>query len=145
MKKIKELYQKHILEHSRNPVNEMELSNPDLTLTAYNPLCGDKFTFYLKLKDQRVLEASFTGYGCSISKASSSILVKKLKDSNLKDLNQLIADFLQIVNPDSQIELATISEDEELLAFSAARDFPERIQCATLGWKEFEKIIRTLT
>ena len=74
---IKTLYKKIILENSRNPFNQSEMEKPDLFFTAYNPMCGDKFNFYLKLNDNKVIDASFTGYGCSISKASSSILVKK--------------------------------------------------------------------
>ncbi len=74
---IKTLYKKIILENSRNPFNQSEMEKPDLFFTAYNPMCGDKYNFYLKLNDNKVIDASFTGYGCSISKASSSILVKK--------------------------------------------------------------------
>ncbi len=136
---IKTLYKKVILENSRNPFNEREMEKPDLLFTAYNPMCGDKYNFYLKLNDNKVIDASFMGYGCSISKASSSILVKKIIGSSIQEVKKLIADFLELLDAESKIEPYQILEDEDLLAFSAARNFPERIQCAELGWKELGK------
>ncbi len=138
---IKTLYKKIILENSRNPFNQSEMEKPDLFFTAYNPMCGDKYNFYLKLNDNKVIDASFTGYGCSISKASSSILVKKIIGSSVPEVKKLIADFLELLDTESKIEPHQILEDEDLLAFSAARNFPERIQCAELGWKELEQQI----
>ena len=97
---------------------------------------NSRFIFFALLSS-----ASFTGYGCSISKASSSILVKKIIGSSIPEVKKLIADFLELLDPESKIEPHQILEDENLLAFSAARNFPERIQCAELGWKELEQQI----
>ena len=144
MKKIKELYQETILQHSKKPVNEKEMADPDLMIRAYNPMCGDKYTFYLKVENEVIKEASFSGYGCSISKASSSILMKKIVGMSIQETSALVKVFMEILDPESAHATSDLSQDKELLAFSATRSFPERIQCAALGWKKVGECISNL-
>ena len=134
--RLQSLYKKYILEYSKKPFNEFKNEGATEIITAYNPLCGDKFTFYLTIKDERIEQASFTGYGCSISKASSSVLTKKASGRTISELLVLIEDFLKIVEENNPQSAGEITEDEELVAFSGAREFPERKQCAVLGWEE---------
>ncbi|MDH5604869.1 MAG: SUF system NifU family Fe-S cluster assembly protein [Cyclobacteriaceae bacterium] len=133
--RLEKLYKKYILEHSKAPFHEYENREASHIIKAYNPLCGDKFTFYFDIEDGHVTRASFSGYGCSISKASSSILTKKMTGMALEELTKLIENFLNIVSEEHPVSAGELTDDEELLAFSGARDFPERKQCATLGWE----------
>ena len=139
MKRIKELYQGPISEHARHPFHEKVLSEANITFTAYNPLCGDKYTFYLLVEEDKVLDASFMGYGCQISKASSSVLVKKLIGRSLAEVRSLVREFLTLVDPHSHRTPEDIFQEIELLAFSKTREFPERIECARLGWSELQR------
>ena len=139
MKRIKELYQGPILEHSRHPFHEKVLENANIIFTAYNPLCGDKFTFYVLIEEGKVVDASFMGYGCQISKASSSVLVKKLIGRSLAEVRLLVREFLMLVDPHSHRTPEDIFQEIELLAFSKTREFPERMECARLGWSELQK------
>lgn len=141
--RLEELYNKHILKHSREPFNEGVDDEADLVFTAYNPMCGDKFSFYISTKEGMIHDAKFKGYGCAISKASSSILTKKVIGKPVLELKQLISDFLEITSSDSKSDVDSITQDEELLVFEATREFPEREQCATLGWKELERILNS--
>ena len=36
-----------------------------------------------------------------------------------------------------------VYEDEELTAFTAAKDFPGRLKCATLAWEAMDNFLRT--
>ena len=139
MKRIRELYQEPILEHSRHPFHEKVLENANITFTAYNPLCGDKFTFYVLMEEDKVVDASFMGYGCQISKASSSVLVKNLIGRSLAEVRSLVKEFLMLVDPHSPRKPEDIFQEMELLAFSKTREFPERIECARLGWSELQR------
>ena len=139
MKRIKELYQGPISEHARHPFHEKVLSEANIIFTAYNPLCGDKYTFYLLVEEDKVLDASFMGYGCQISKASSSVLVKKLIGRSLAEVRSLVREFLTLVDPHSHRTPEDIFQEIELLAFSKTREFPERIECARLGWSELQR------
>ena len=133
--RIKGLYKSQILKHSKEPFQEGELADATHTLEAYNPMCGDKYLLYLRIVDDRVEDAWFKGYGCAISKASSSILTQQSIGKTLGELEALIEVFLRVVNAEEPVSAEELTNDEELLAFSAAREFPERETCATLGWK----------
>ena len=134
--RLENLYKKHILEHAKSPCNEYENMEASLVIKAYNPMCGDKFNFYIDVEDSHIKGASFSGFGCSISKASSSVLTKKMIGKDISELLALIENFMKIVSEECPVNPEEISTDEELLAFSGARDFPERKQCASLGWEE---------
>ena len=62
----------------------------------------------------------FHGYGCAISKASTSILAKHLEGKTLEEALALSTEFQQVVSP----ETSTENEKEEFEAFAAAKDFP---------------------
>ena len=56
-------------------------------------------------------------------------------------LSEIITLFQKIIDPDSEISALDLSDDPELLAFSATRKFPERKKCASLSWDEMEKLL----
>jgi nitrogen fixation NifU-like protein len=132
--KLKQLYKTQILKHSQNPFNEGKLEAYTHLIKAYNPVCGDQFDLYLNIIDQQVTEASFTGYGCAISKASTSVLTNQIIGKGKTEIDAFVADFLKLLDPNESQLPEEITADEELLAFAAAREFPERLSCANLAW-----------
>lgn len=131
--KLKQLYHSVILAHNKSPYRYEEMEAADYQIEAYNPLCGDKYKLYLQVEDGKIQSASFTGYGCAISKASTSILVKRLEGLPLEEITALKAHFIAIA-----MEGKTTT-DEELEAFAAAKAFPGRSTCVTLSWDSIEK------
>lgn len=131
--KLKHLYQKVILGHSKHPYHYEKMEGPDHIIEAYNPLCGDKFKLFLKMKDDRIETASFSGYGCAISKASTSILVQRLEGLRLADIDSLRQQFRAVALENEG------SDDEEFEAFSAAKEFPGRATCVSLSWDSLEE------
>jgi len=137
---LSSLYQTVILQHYRTPFHYQKVENPAIVISAYNPVCGDQFKLFLKIENDLIQEAYFHGYGCAISKASTSVLIKKIQGLPLLEIPQLLQSFLQIVTPSDSI---LASNDEELAAFVAARQFPERLQCATLSWEALQDFLNT--
>ncbi len=136
--KMRMLYKKVILQHNDHPVAYEEREDAQFSIEAYNPLCGDRFKLYLNFENSRVKNVWFYGYGCAISKASTSVLVKKIRGLTRAEVALLFDSFYEIVSPGAQNNGAT--QDEELEAFGGARHFPGRLKCATLSWdslKEF--------
>jgi nitrogen fixation NifU-like protein len=139
--KLKLLYQTQILALSKNPYNEGKLSSYTHLVKAYNPLCGDQYEVYLNIIENRVIEASFTGYGCAISKASTSVLTKELIGKELEEIEEEINEFLRLLDYNEPVTPDEITNNEQLLAFAAARQFPERINCANLSWNAIKEQI----
>ncbi len=127
---LKALYQEVILQHSKSPRNYGSDEAASEVLEAYNPLCGDRFKLYLTMEEGRIKKISFDGYGCAISKASTSVLTQRMEGLNLEEAKALCATFNQIV-------VEGITEGEaDLAAFAAAKNFPGRDKCALLSWEE---------
>lgn len=129
--RLQKLYQEVILKHDREPVNYHKMDDPDLFFEAYNQFCGDQYNIYLRISGAEIEAASFHGYGCAISKASSSILVKLLPGLTIPQAGNLYRNFMALVEEKSPDNLP-----EELYAFEAVREFPGRTKCVTLSWEE---------
>jgi len=84
-----DLYREEILEHWRSPQNWGVMPKADLIIDQINPLCGDKVTFYFKVVDGKIKDVSFTGSGCAISIASSSMLSAYIKGKSIKSLEKI--------------------------------------------------------
>ncbi len=133
MTDLRELYQQVILEHSRSPRNFKELENANRTAEGYNPLCGDQLTLYVLLEGDKIVDISFKGSGCAISKASASLMTGAVKGKTLAEAEELFGRFRDMVTSEHD---AAIDEDAmgKLAVFGGVREFPVRVKCATLAW-----------
>ncbi|KYG74446.1 nitrogen fixation NifU-like protein [Roseivirga ehrenbergii] len=139
--RLKALYKTQILVHAKSHFNEGVLEDYTHKLQAYNPVCGDQFDLYLKFEDNIIQNTSFKGYGCAISKASTSVLTKHLLGKTRSEAKALIELFLKVIDPESSESPESLTSDEELLAFASAREFPERLTCANLAWKKLKEVL----
>lgn len=137
--RLKELYKSHIIKKAKDDTHVGELPAYSHLIEAYNPMCGDKYILYLQVTGGKVTEASFNGFGCAISKASTAVLTDRLIGTCLTEVKALVDLFLELIDPESKIPVEQLTEDEELWAFAGTRDYPERIQCAGLAWTELAK------
>lgn len=133
MAETRALYEQVILDHNKNPRNFGPLDPCDHQMEGFNPLCGDHFTIYLRLKDNVVDAVSFSGAGCAISKSSASLMTTVLKGKTIAEAKELFKRFHQMLTsaPDAPIDEEALGK---LRVFSGVREFPIRIKCATLAW-----------
>ena len=136
--KIKQLYREIILKHDRQPVHFEKWEEAPIVLEAYNPICGDRFNLYLDVHEGIIQKARFHGYGCAISKAATSVLVKRIEGKPVADILALCNQYLTLIDPETP---APDQPDEELAAFMGARQFPARRQCASLSWETLERYL----
>ena len=94
-----ELYQQVILDHNRKPRNFHEMENSTNSCHGINPLCGDDITIYLKLDEAEgvIQDISFTGSGCAISKASTSLMTQYLKGKKVDESRLIFEEFHKMV------------------------------------------------
>jgi len=81
----------YILDHFQSPRNRGPLDPADVIMPGGNPGCGDIVTIYLRVDPEtdRIAAVSFEGEGCTISQAAASILVEKMQDASLNDVDVL--------------------------------------------------------
>jgi nitrogen fixation NifU-like protein len=127
------LYQDVILEHNRSPRNFRQMENADRHAEGRNPLCGDEITVWLKLDGDVIIDVSFQGSGCAISKASASLMTTAVKGKTRAEAQRLFARFHEVVTGKP---IADPRRDElgKLAVFSGISSFPVRVKCATLSW-----------
>jgi nitrogen fixation NifU-like protein len=139
---LKKLYSEIIKEHNETPFHFEKREKPKNTIKAYNPICGDRFEIYVD-SDRRMVKAlHFHGFGCAISKASTSILAKTLEGKSRKEALELCDQFLWFINKESGNNGLILSAD--FLAFAGVHDFPERYDCVLLSWREVRKFLESM-
>ncbi|MDP7551834.1 MAG: SUF system NifU family Fe-S cluster assembly protein [Nitrospinaceae bacterium] len=130
-----ELYQQVILDHNRKPKNFHELKNATHRCHGINPLCGDDITVYLDVDKATgvIQDISFTGSGCAISKASTSLMTTFLKGKKVDDSRVVFDEFHKMVlgefDPEKQEHHLG-----KLTLFMGIREYPSRTKCASLAW-----------
>jgi nitrogen fixation protein NifU and related proteins len=83
------VYKEEILDHYKHPRNFGTLDDPDIHVEANNPLCGDRLSMDLVVKDGIVQDVAFSGRGCAISQASASMLTEDIIGQPLEELAKL--------------------------------------------------------
>ncbi|MHB8673154.1 MAG: iron-sulfur cluster assembly scaffold protein [Candidatus Limnocylindrales bacterium] len=110
-----DLYRDYILEHSRRPHNFGIIEAPSASYEGSNPLCGDRITLQLAVRDGLIERVGFTGRGCAISQASASLLTDEIKGRPLAEVEAFRADdLLDLLGIDispARLKCAMLSHD----------------------------------
>ena len=85
------IYKENILDHYKHPHNKGEIKH-NSSFREINPTCGDEITVFLDVKDNKIQNVSFTGFGCAISQAGISMLTDKIIGMNTKDVKKLTSE-----------------------------------------------------
>ena len=112
-----DIYRELILDYYRNPRNFGKLEKSDIDSHDTNPLCGDEVDIQISVGDgQKIDQIKFSGKGCAISIASTSMLTELAKGKPLDWVKSLAKEdvFKLLGNPDLG---------------------PSRVKCALLGMK----------
>ncbi|WP_088810341.1 MULTISPECIES: Fe-S cluster assembly sulfur transfer protein SufU [Listeria] len=137
-RKLDGLYRQVIMDHYKNPRNKGELAGSNVTIDLNNPTCGDEIHLHLKIDDNKITAASFTGSGCSISMASASMMTESVIGHTEDEALEMSHQFSEMVQGH---EHEAIDEFGDVEALAGVAKFPARIKCATLAWKAMERAI----
>jgi nitrogen fixation NifU-like protein len=110
-----DLYREVILDHYKNPRGHGVIEDADAHADGVNPLCGDEVSIYVQFGDdgETVEEVKFSGRGCAISQASTSMLMEMVVGKTAQEIAQL--------------------PKEQLLEEVGIPLTPIRLKCALLG------------
>jgi nitrogen fixation NifU-like protein len=110
-----QMYREVILDHYKNPRGHGVIEDAEAHAEGMNPLCGDEVTIYVSFEDDgdTIQEVKFSGRGCAISQAATSMLMEMVEGRKATDV-------------------AAMSKDE-LLDEVGIPLTPVRLKCALLG------------
>ena len=127
---LNELYQEVILHHSKSPRNFRKLDDANRSAEGNNPICGDRFTIFLKLENNIISDISFQGSGCAISKASASMMTEALKGISVSKTEKLFQQYQEMIKTGVPDKIG----QTKLRVFAGIHKFPMRVKCAVLPW-----------
>jgi nitrogen fixation protein NifU and related proteins len=112
---LESLYREVILDHYKNPRGHGVIDGADAEAEGQNPLCGDEVSIYVTFGEdgETIDDVRFSGRGCAISQAASSMLMEMTKGRTAQQVAEL--------------------DKDELLAEIGVPLTPVRLKCAMLG------------
>ena len=140
MEDLNDVYNELIMEHSMNSYNKKKLENADFCEIGHNPNCGDEITLELKIEDNKIKDMAFSGHGCAISQASTSIMIDTLKGKTIKEAKEIIKIFIEMIKREITDE-EELQKLEDAIAFRNVSNMPARVKCALLAWHTVEDML----
>ena len=125
MDNLDSVYTDLIMEHSMASHNKRKLEHPDKCEMGHNPSCGDEIELEIKMNGDVIEDLAFTGHGCAISQASTSIMI-----------DTLIGMIKREIKDDSELEKL-----EDAIAFKNVSNMPARVKCAVLAWHTIKDLL----
>lgn len=115
MSEFDQLYREVIIDHYKNPRGHGVIEDADAHAEGQNPLCGDEVSMYVSFGEDgdRIDDVRFSGRGCAISQAATSMLTEMVKGRSAREVAEL--------------------PKEELLEEVGIPLTPIRLKCALLG------------
>lgn len=138
LSKLDQLYRQVILDHSQHPHHYGTLDESTRMIELNNPTCGDVIQLHFLIEGDRIKDIRFSGHGCTISKASASMMTDLMVGKTLEEALQLEKQFSLLVQGE---EVQDVEELGDAVLLSGVAKFPARIKCATLSWKALEKAL----
>ena len=116
---------------------------------GFNPFCGDTVKVYLKVEDQNIkgtnevesviVNVSFEGSGCAISKSSASMMTEVIMGKTIKEAQDIIGQFNKAMTENIDGEPVDLPGD--LGALCGVSRYPARVKCAVLSWHTLRSAI----
>ena len=131
-----ELYQKAIIDLARAAIGHGKLTAPDASVTIDNPLCGDRVSIDLSLRDGKVTELAHRVRGCALCEAAASAIGRHAIGADERHLAAAMDEAAAII--------AGRAEDgawPELAVFRPVREHKSRHRCVMLP---FEALLKAL-
>ena len=140
MEDLTDVYNELIMEHSMNSYNKKELKDADYCEVGHNPNCGDEITLEIKLNGDIIEDMAFSGHGCAISQASTSIMIDTLKGKTIEEAKEIVKTFIEMIKREITDE-KELEKLEDAIAFRNVANMPARVKCALLAWHTIEDIL----
>ena len=128
-----------IMDHYNNPLHK----NVPQNLEGYKKIrmdsdsCIDDITIYIKIEDDKIIDACFEGVACTISTSSTDILCDLIIGKSLKDALYIVEQYKNMIY-EKDFDDSVL---DELIVFINTHKQAARIKCATLGPSGVEDII----
>lgn len=128
-----------IMDHSSNPTNKHVPSKEGYSkVHMHSDNCIDDLDIYMKVENDKVIDACFEGIACTISLSSTDIMCDLMKGKTVKEALYMIDQYNKMMHEEP-------FDDEvldEAIVFVNTSKQAARIRCATIGWNAANSILK---
>jgi nitrogen fixation NifU-like protein len=114
------MYSEKVMDHFMNPRNVGEIPDADGVGMEGNPTCGDAMQLFIKVENDRIVDAKFRTFGCGAAIAVSSMITEMVKGKTLDE---------------------AMSMSKEAVAAELGGLPPQKMHCSNLGADALKKAI----
>ena len=131
------------MEHSTSTYNKHKIENATDNEHGHNPSCGDDITLEIVMDGNIIKDLAFTGHGCAISQASTSIMIDVLRGETIENAEKIVDIFVDMID---RKEITTEQRKllKDAIAFKNIQNMPARVKCALLAWKKRNHLLEEL-
>ena len=128
-----------IMDHSSNPTNKHVPSKEGYSkVHMHSDNCIDDLDIYMKVENDKIVDACFEGIACTISLSSTDIMCDLMKGKTVKEALYMIEQYNKMMHEEP-------FDDEvldEAIVFVNTSKQAARIRCATIGWNAANSILK---
>jgi len=114
------MYSEKVMDHFMNPRNVGEMPDANGVGMEGNPTCGDAMQLFIKVENDRIVDAKFRTFGCGAAIAVSSMITEMIKGKTLDE---------------------AMSMSKEAVANELGGLPPQKMHCSNLGADALKKAI----
>ncbi len=82
-------YTQKVLDLFKDPKNVGEMKNPTATAIEGDAQCGDMFKMFLKIENERIVDAKFLSFGCAANIAAGSMTTEIIKGMTVDEAEKI--------------------------------------------------------
>ena len=127
MDNLDSVYTDLIMEHSMASHNKRKLDHDEIELE-------------IKMNGDVIEDLAFTGHGCAISQASTSIMIDTLIGKTKKEALEIIDTFIGMIKREIKDD-SELEKLEDAIAFKNVSNMPARVKCAVLAWHTIKDLL----
>ncbi len=121
------LYQEEIIQLSRQSRQRGRLEAPDASARVDNPLCGDRVTMDLEIRDGRITAVGHRVRGCALCEAAAEVIAENATGLTVEELGEIeTATRAYLTSGGAQAPWTKLS------IFEPVRDVKSRHECVYL-------------
>ena len=83
------MYSDKVIDHYTNPRNVGKIEEASGVGEVGNPVCGDIMKIYLKIENDKIVDAKFKTFGCGAAIATSSVSTEMVKGKTVEEALRL--------------------------------------------------------
>ena len=128
-----------IIDNYENPYHfKIMNDNKYIKANTHNESCIDNIDLYVKLENDIIVDAYFSGEACAITTSATSIMVKKIIGMNLEEARILMKEYYKMID-EKEYNKELLGE---LNAYYDIGRGASRIKCATLPFETLKKVVK---